>query len=109
MAALEGGEAGLACATGMAGIATALVAERRAGDHPLASRSLYGATTRLIREELSRLGIQSDFVDATNAAVVARALRPETRVLFVETLSNPLLELADLEALGDLCRERGVR
>jgi cystathionine beta-lyase/cystathionine gamma-synthase len=109
MAALEGGEAALACATGMAAIATALVSELRAGDHLLASRALYGATPRLIREELGRLGIRSDFVDATDLDAVARAVRPETRVLFVETLSNPLLELADLEALGGLCRERGVR
>jgi cystathionine beta-lyase/cystathionine gamma-synthase len=109
MAALEGGETALACATGMAAIATALVTELRAGDHLLASRSLYGATTRLIREELGRLGINSSFVDTTDLDAVVRAIRPETRVLFVETLSNPVLELADLEALGPLCRERGIR
>lgn len=109
MAALEGGEDALACATGMAAIATTLVAELRAGEHLLAGRSLYGITARLIHEELGRMGIASTPVDATSTEAVAAALRPETRALFVEVLSNPLLELADLPALADLCRARGVR
>jgi cystathionine beta-lyase/cystathionine gamma-synthase len=109
LAALEGGDDALVCATGMAAIATALVAELKAGDHVLASSSLYGVTLRLLREELGRLGVRADFVDATDIEAVARAIRPETRLLFVETLSNPLVELADVPALAALCRPRGVR
>jgi cystathionine gamma-synthase len=115
LAALESGDTegplpdALVCATGMAAVATALVAELKAGDHLLASRSLYGVSTRLIREELTRLGIEADLVDATDLEAVARAIGPETKALFVETLSNPLVELSDIPALAAICRPRGVR
>jgi cystathionine beta-lyase/cystathionine gamma-synthase len=108
VAAIEGAEAALVCATGMAAIAVSLLALLRPADHIVASAALYGVSQRLLSEEWDRLRVQAEFVDATDAAAVERALRPETRLVFVETISNPLLTLADLPALGRLCRTRGV-
>src|SRR5207302_10484914 len=65
-------------------------------------------TTRLLREDWQRLGVQAEFVDPADATAVERALRPETRLVFVETISNPLLTLADLPALGRVCSTRGI-
>jgi cystathionine beta-lyase/cystathionine gamma-synthase len=74
----------------------------------VASAALYGVSTRLIREEWGRLGVSADFVSATDAEAIEQALRPETRLVFVETLSNPLLELADLAGIAAVCRARDV-
>jgi cystathionine beta-lyase/cystathionine gamma-synthase len=108
VAALEGAEAALVCATGMAAVAVALLALVESGGHVVAGAALYGVSTRLIREEWGRLGVSAEFVDATDARAVAAALRPETRLVFVETLSNPLLTLADLPGIAAVCRARGV-
>lgn len=108
IAALEGADAALVCATGMAAVAVALLALLETGGHVVAGAALYGVSARLIREEWGRLGVSADFVDATDARAVAAALRPETRMVFVETLSNPLLTLADLPGIAAVCRERGV-
>src|SRR5207253_4331974 len=80
----------------------------RSGDHLVAGAALYGVSARLLREEWARLGVSADFVDAADTGAVERALRPETRLVFVETISNPLLTLADLPGLGRVCRARGV-
>jgi cystathionine beta-lyase/cystathionine gamma-synthase len=108
VSAIEGAEAGLACATGMAAIAVTLLTLLQSGDHVVASAALYGVTLRLIAEEWPRLGVSADLVDPADAGAFERALRPETRLVFVETISNPTLTLADLPALGRLCRARGV-
>jgi cystathionine beta-lyase/cystathionine gamma-synthase len=108
VAAIEGAEAALVCATGMAAVAVALLALVESGGHVVAGAALYGVSTRLIREEWRRLGVSADFVDATDARAVERALRPETRLVFVETLSNPLLTLADVPGIAAACRARGV-
>jgi cystathionine beta-lyase/cystathionine gamma-synthase len=109
IAAIEGAEAALVCATGMAAVAVALLALVESGGHIVAGAALYGVSTRLIREEWRRLGVSADFVDATDARAVERALRPETRLVFVETLSNPLLTLADVPGIAAVCRARGVQ
>ncbi|HEV8631608.1 MAG TPA: PLP-dependent transferase [Thermoanaerobaculia bacterium] len=107
IAALEGGRFGLAFASGMAALAavTRLVAS---GDEILAGDDLYGGTARLLSRVAPRQGIAVRYVDATDAAQVAAALGPATRLLLVESPGNPLLGIADLPALAALARERDV-
>jgi len=105
LAALEGGEAALVCASGMAAITALCCGLLEPGDHLIAARDLYGSTAALLAEEARRLGIETTFVDATRVTEVLAARRPATRAVFVEALSNPLLRLADLEGLAGLARE----
>lgn len=103
-------EQGLATATfgsGMGAIAATLFALLRSGDHLVASRFLFGNTTSLF-ETFGQLGIAVSFVDATETANVEAALRPETRMVFVETIANPCTQVADLEGIGCLCQDRGL-
>lgn len=105
--ALEQGT-GTACfATGMAAIGHTLGALLRAGDHMLASRYLFGNTFSLLGS-LQRLGIEIDFFDATDCTQARSLIRPNTRLLFVETIANPRTQVADLAGLGELCRECGL-
>ncbi|MFP4305239.1 MAG: trans-sulfuration enzyme family protein [Rhodosalinus sp.] len=108
IAAMEGCEAGLVTGSGMAAVAAALMGLLAAGDHVVGSDQLYGRSLRLLREDLPRLGVAAGFADATDAAAVAAALRPETRMILIETVSNPMLRVADLEGIAALARERGV-
>jgi cystathionine beta-lyase/cystathionine gamma-synthase len=108
VARLEGAEAGVACASGMGATTALLLGLFEPGDHLVAARDLYGSTSAFLSEEGQRLGIATEFVDATDAAAVLGALRPKTRAVFVEALSNPLLRLADLPALQPELARRGV-
>jgi cystathionine beta-lyase/cystathionine gamma-synthase len=108
VAALEGGEAAVATASGMAAISGALLTLCRAGDHVVAPRALYGETARLLRERLPRYGIEATFVDGTSIDAYAAAIRPGTRVLYAETPANPVLAVTDLPALAALARDRGL-
>ncbi len=108
LAALEGTAAALSFASGMAAISTTLLSLLRSGDHLLAARTLYGGTSGLLREELPAYGIGVGLIDATTPEGWAAAVRPETRVLYVETVSNPLLDVADLESLLSFGRSRGL-
>jgi len=108
VASLEGGEAALVTASGMSALSAFLLAGLRAGDHLVAGQDLYGATQALLREQAPRWGIAVTFVDATAATRVEAALRPETRAIFVEAISNPLLRLADLPGLAELARRQGL-
>jgi cystathionine beta-lyase/cystathionine gamma-synthase len=105
LAALEGGEAALACGSGMAAITALCCGLLQPGDHLIAARDLYGSTAALLAQEARRLGIETTFVDTTRVADVLAAWRPATRAVFVEALSNPLLRLPDLEGLAALARE----
>ena len=105
--AMERGVATVCFATGMAAIGTALFALLRRGDHLVSSSFLFGNTNSLF-QTFERHGIDVSFVDATRAAAVEQALRPETRAVFVETIANPRTQVADLEGIGALCRERDV-
>ena len=105
--AMEEGVASVCFATGMAAIAAALLALLREGDHVVASHFLFGNTNSLFGT-LAAHGTPVDFVDATDATAVAAALRPQTRVVFVETIANPRTQIADLARIGALCRERGI-
>jgi cystathionine beta-lyase/cystathionine gamma-synthase len=95
-------------ATGLAAETGLFLATLRAGDHVVCGRSVYGGTTRLLERLLPGLGIGASFVDATDAAQVRAALRDETRLLFLETPSNPTLELTDIRACADAAHERGA-
>jgi cystathionine beta-lyase/cystathionine gamma-synthase len=108
LAAIEGGEAALVTASGMAAISAALLTVLRPGDHLLAQRTLYGGTHDLVTETLTRWGVHHDFVDAEDPSSWAAALRPTTRAIYVEALTNPLLELADLPAVARFARDRGL-
>jgi methionine-gamma-lyase len=109
VAVLEGGRAGLACASGMAAINTALSTLLKQGDHVVCSEAVYGPTCTLIGSVLARFGIESTMVDTSEVAAVAAALRPNTRVIYVETPCNPTLLIADLEAIGRLARQHGAK
>ena len=105
--AMENGVATVCFATGMAAIGTLLFAVLRRGDHFVSSSFLFGNTNSLF-QTFERHGIDVTFVDATRAAAVEEALRPNTRAVFVETIANPRTQVADLEGIGALCRQRGL-
>ena len=105
---LEGGEAALVTASGMAAIATTLLACLEAGDHLLAQDCLYGGTHGLITRELVRLGLSFDFIPGDDPQSWRRSLKPNTRVLYLESITNPLMQVADLEALARFAREHGL-
>ncbi len=108
LAALEGGERCVATASGMAAILATCMGLLQAGDHIVSSRSLFGSTVSLFEKYLTRFGITTTFVDPCDPEAWRLALRPETRLLFVETPSNPLTEVVDIAALAGLAHAHGA-
>lgn len=108
LAALEGGQAAYAFASGMSAI-TAVMLLLRGGDHVIVSDNTYGGTYRLCERVLRQFGLDFSYVDTADAGAVERALRPATRLIFVETPTNPIMTVADLDGVAGLARERGVR
>lgn len=108
LAALEGAEACVATASGMAAIMSTVMALLSAGDHIVASRGLFGATQQLFGNILSRFGIETTFVPATDLDAYRAAVTPKTRLFFVESPSNPLTELVDIPAVAAIAHEAGV-
>jgi len=106
-ASLDGGSRGLAFASGMAALTT-LFLHFSAGDHLVVSADLYGGTYRVLDQVFGKLGLTVSYVNSSDTAAVAAAIRPQSKALLVETPGNPLLGVADLAALGTLCRERGL-
>lgn len=104
---MEGGTGSIAFATGMAAITATFLTLLRAGDHVVSSKFVFGNTNSLYGT-LADLGISTSKVDTGSVANVEAALRPNTRLVFVETISNPGTRIPDLEAIGLLCRERGL-
>jgi len=104
LAALENAEAALITASGMAAISTTLLTVLSAGDHLLAQSTLYGGTQDLITHDLPRLGIAVDLIDADDASSWRAQLRPNTKAIYVEAMTNPLIEVADLEAVVAFAR-----
>ncbi len=102
LAALEGGERCVATASGMSAILSTCLGLLQAGDHLVSSRSIFGSTVILFDKYLSRFGIETSYVPLSDLEAWERAIRPQTRLLFVETPSNPLMELGDIRALADL-------
>jgi len=105
LAAMEGGEACIATASGMAAITSLCIAMLSAGDHIVSSRSIFGTTTTLFDKYLPRFGIETSFVDLTDLDDWKQSIRANTRLLFLETPSNPLSEIADIRQLADLAHE----
>jgi len=99
LAALENGEAGLVTASGMAAISTALLAILSSGDHLLAQDCLYGGTHGFLTRDLPSMGIAYDFIDGNDPDSWKAKLRPNTKAVYVETMTNPLLQVADLKAV----------
>jgi cystathionine beta-lyase/cystathionine gamma-synthase len=108
LAALENAEAAVATSSGMAAISTTLLTVLAPGDHLLAQNCLYGGTHDLLTTELRQLGIATGFIDADDPASWAGALRPNTRAIYVETLSNPLLQMPDLGEVTRFAASHGL-
>lgn len=108
IAALEGAEAGVATASGMAAILATCMALLKAGDHVVCSRSVFGTTTVLFTKYMSRFGVKASFVDPTRLDAWEEAIRDNTAMLFLETPSNPLSEIADIQALSGLAERAGA-
>ncbi len=108
LAAMEGGVAAVATASGTAAIATTLMVILKTGDHIVASNSLYGGTYNLLSNTLPRFGITTTFVDPDDAENFAKAIQPNTRLFFAESLGNPKLDVLDLKAISDQAKEAKV-
>ena len=108
LAALENAEAALVTSSGMAAISTALISILSPGGHLLAQNCLYGGTHDLVTHDLTALGMSYDFVDANDPESWERKLRPNTKAIYVETMTNPLLEVADHTAVVDFAKSHGL-
>jgi len=108
LAALEGGIAAVVTASGTSAIATALLSMLKTGDHIVASSSLYGGTFNMFNSTLPRLGITTTFVDSSDAANFANAANENTKVIFVESLGNPKLDVLDLKAIAEVAKKLKV-
>lgn len=108
LAALEGAEDCVATASGMAAIMSTVLALLKNGDHIVASKSLFGATINLFNQIIARTGIATTFVSHTDPAEWEAAIRPETKLFFLETPSNPLTEIADIRALTAIAKAHGI-
>ncbi len=109
MAALEQGERAVATSSGMAAVLSLALALLQQGDHVVCSRSVFGSTVSLFDKYLSRTGIRTSFVDPTDLAAWEAALEPQTKLLFLETPSNPLGELTDIRAVADIAHRHGAK
>ncbi|MCP5171730.1 MAG: O-succinylhomoserine sulfhydrylase [Porticoccaceae bacterium] len=105
IAALEGGEQAVATSSGMAAILSTCMALLKSGDHVVCSRSVFGTTTNLFDKVLRKFGVETTFVTLTDLESWRAAITPETRLLFLETPSNPLCDVADIPALADLAHD----
>ena len=108
LASLEGGEMCLATSTGMSAILAVLLGRLKAGDHVLASRSIFGTSTILFTNIISKFDIDFDFVDLSDLNAWQKGIRPNTKLLFAETPSNPTTELVDINALAKIAHQHGA-
>lgn len=107
--AMEGATGGIITGSGMAAVTLALLACAKAGDHVLGADQLYGRSLRLMNEVLPGLGIATSLADPTDAEAFATAIRPETRLILIETVSNPTLRVADVEGIIAIAKARGIK
>jgi O-succinylhomoserine sulfhydrylase len=108
LAALEGAEACLGTASGMSAILLLCMGLLKAGDHVVCSRSVFGSTIKLIGTEFAKFGVESSFVSQTDVSEWAAAIRPNTKLLFAETPTNPLTDVCDIRALADVAHNAGA-
>ena len=105
---LENGEASYLCSSGMAAISSALIGLLKAGDHVLTSKNIYGETILLLEEVLGRYGVITDFADFTDADDIRAHLTPETKILYTEVVSNPLIRITDIDMVSSIAKEVGA-
>lgn len=105
---LEGTTGGFITGSGMAAITAVMFALTKTGDHIVAGNQLYGRSLRMLNEELPRMGVTSTLADPTDPAAIKGAMRPETRMILIETVSNPTLRVAALDEISDIARDAGV-
>jgi cystathionine beta-lyase len=108
IAALEGTETAMIFGSGMAAVSTTLLAFLQQGDHIVLQQTLYGGTYNLVVEEFKKYGIDYTFTDGLDASAFAKAITPKTKVLYIETPSNPLMTITDMQMVGDLAKEHGI-
>ncbi len=108
LALLEGADDAVVTSSGMAAIATATAALARAGDHVVSAEVIYGATYTLFHDVWSRFGLETSFVNSTDPDEYRKAIRKNTRIIFIETPSNPTMEVIDIAALAEIARESGA-
>ena len=108
LAAMEGTEAAMGTASGMSAILMMCMGLLQAGDHVVASRSMFGSTIKLLGTDLAKFGVQTTFVPQADVAAWREAIRPNTKLLFAETPTNPLTEVCDIRALADLAHNAGA-
>ena len=106
--AMEGATGGVVTGSGMGAVTVALLGSVKAGDHVLGADQLYGRSLRLMNEELPRLGIATSLADPTDVGAFEAALRPETKLILIETVSNPTLRVADVDGIIALAKTRGI-
>ncbi len=106
--ALEGAEGGLIVGSGMAAVTATFLGLLKAGDHVVGGDQLYGRSLRMMKEELPRFGVATTFADPTDAAAIEAAIRPETRMILVELVSNPTLRVADIPGIARIAQARGI-
>ncbi|MBU2993293.1 aminotransferase class I/II-fold pyridoxal phosphate-dependent enzyme [Octadecabacter sp. 1_MG-2023] len=105
---LEGVEGGIVNGSGMAAVSTVLFGLLKSGDHVIGADQLYGRTLRLMTQDLPRFGIETTLADPTDAASFEAAIRPNTRMMIVEVVSNPTIRIADMEGIAKIANERGI-
>ncbi|MBY4896372.1 O-succinylhomoserine sulfhydrylase [Cupriavidus sp. AU9028] len=108
LAALEGAQACMATASGMSAILSVVLSTMQAGDHLVSSRSIFGSTMTLFSNIFSKFGVETTYVDGTDLAQWRAAVRPNTKLFFLETPSNPLTEVADIRAVADIAHDAGA-
>lgn len=108
LAELEDGVGCITCSSGMAAVSTTVMGLTRAGDHVVAARGIFGGTVSLLTRTLGRFGIETTLVDAADAAATAAAVRPRTRLIFVETITNPGMDVPDLPRIAEVAHGAGI-
>ncbi|MFI8380258.1 trans-sulfuration enzyme family protein [Leeuwenhoekiella sp. NPDC079379] len=108
IAALEGTEAGMIFGSGMAAVSTALLAFLNAGDHIVLQKTLYGGTFNLVEEEFSKMGIEYTFTDGLAREDFEKAIQANTKVLYIETPSNPLMTITDMQMIAEVAKSKGI-
>lgn len=106
IAMLEGGEAAVSTASGIGAVSSAFWTALKAGDHVVSAKTLYGCTFAYLNHGISRYGVEVTFVDTTDPENVRKAMRPNTKVVYLETPANPTLEVADIKAISDIAHEK---
>lgn len=108
IAALEGGSAALALASGAAAITYTIQALAQAGDHVVAQKTIYGGSYNLLKHTLAKFGIETTFVDVHNLAEIETAIKPNTKAIFIETLGNPNSDIPDIDAVSEIAHKHGI-